>query len=60
MNRLVEFVALGKAPSLSFRFPFREIDGQIINAKHPCVHTFALAPGYLPTRHRSRDGHPWH
>ena len=63
VNRLVEFIALGKKnshlPSLLsffFFFRFRETDDkvkilcQITDAEHPSIRVFALAPGYLPTR----------
>ena len=45
VNRLIEFIALGKSRHLLSFF-----SGILINAEHPSVRTFALAPGYLPTR----------
>ena len=47
VNRLVEFIVLGKTPSRS-SLPFWGSD--TIDAEHPSVRAFALAPGQLPTR----------
>ena len=52
VNRLIEFITLGKSRyTLSFfsqklKIKFR----YYLNAEHPSVRAFALAPGYMPTR----------
>ena len=53
VNRLVEFIALGKnpyLPSLSFFDSEKPMITLKPDAEHPSIHVFALAPGYLPTR----------
>jgi hypothetical protein len=57
VNRLVEFIALGKESlsPFSFFFDSEKTDDnvkfyKITNAEHPTIRVFALAPGYLPTR----------
>ena len=66
VNRLVEFVVLGeKNPSSyprSFQVRFRETDGfkkkiaKLLNAEHPSIRAFALAPGQIPTRLATETG----
>jgi len=54
VNRLVEFVVLGKIlphPPSSFFFPGSDID-----AGHPSIRAFALAPGLIPTRLAAETG----
>jgi NAD(P)-dependent dehydrogenase (short-subunit alcohol dehydrogenase family) len=51
VNRLVEFIALGKNPYLDSEKTDDNVKPfKITDVEHPSIRVFALAPGYLPTR----------